>query len=353
LKKAEKEAKQFQISVNKAKYFDFADLKKKNWNLREYTNSQEWTNFVSLQDLTFENLVREFYGSIRIKENKDEKILTTTVKGVKIKITKEFLSKALRIPNEGNELFFPSWFAKMKVSRNKLIVEYTKPDHPFNSTNLKDVPKILHNMIRHTFLPRSGTFDAVSDTDLCIMYHLITKKKLNLCYIILQHMIDSCINPKQSNAALAYGMHITPILRAAKVNLEEEDGDYTFMRFTSKTLAKLHITTSNMPTLVSSEATGSVKKHSDQNVKKLRKKRKLEKVRNLSSIQRQEDNTPEKEASDEDMADSPPTKDEPAAVDLFKGIAERAREILQENAEVQNVDDSQKENEAAGQEKML
>ena len=125
----------------------------------------------------------------------------------------------------------------MMVSRNKLIVEYTKPDLPFNSTNLKDVPKILHNMIRHTLLPRSGTFEAVTDTDLCIMYHLITKKKLNLCYIILQHMIDSCMNPKQSNVALAYGMHITPILRATKVKLEEEDRDYTFMRFTCKTLA--------------------------------------------------------------------------------------------------------------------
>jgi len=73
----------------------------------------------------------------------------------------------------------------------------------------------------------------------------------------------------------------------------------------------------------------------------------------LSSIQRQEDITPEKEASSEDMADSPPKKGEPAVVDLSQGIDERAREILQQNAEVQNVDDSQKENEAAGQEKML
>ena len=221
---------------------------------------------------------------MRIKEKKKEKILTTTVKGVEIKITKEFISKALRIPNEGNEFFFPSWFHEMKVNRNKLIVEYTKPDLPFNSTNLKDVPKILHNMIRHTLVPKSGTFEAVIDTNLCIMYHLIKKKKLNLCYIIPQHMIDSCMNPKQSNVALAYGMHITPILRATKVDLEGEDGDYTFMRFTSKTLAQLHITTSNMPSPVSSEATGSVKRHSDQKVKKSRKKRKLEKVRNLSSI---------------------------------------------------------------------
>ena len=45
------------------------------------------------------------------------------------------------------------------------ILEYTKPDH--DSTNLKDVPKIFHNIIRHTLLPRCGTFDA--DTNLCII----------------------------------------------------------------------------------------------------------------------------------------------------------------------------------------
>lgn len=45
------------------------------------------------------------------------------------------------------------------------ILEYTKPDH--DSTNLKDVPKIFHNIIRHTLLPRCGTYDA--DTDLCII----------------------------------------------------------------------------------------------------------------------------------------------------------------------------------------
>jgi len=76
LMKAEKEAKLSQSPVSKAKYFDFADLKKKGWNLREYIDSQEWSSFVSLQDLTFEKLVREFYGSMRIKEKKKEKILT-------------------------------------------------------------------------------------------------------------------------------------------------------------------------------------------------------------------------------------------------------------------------------------
>ena len=131
------------------------------------------------------------------------------------------------------------------------ILEYTKPDH--DSTNLKDVPKIFHNMIRHTLLPRCGTFDVVTYIDLCIMYHLMTKTKLNLCFIILQYMIDSCLAVKQKVVELPYGMHTTPIFKAARVSLEGEESKYTFMRFTTKTLRQLHITTSNMPTHPSSE----------------------------------------------------------------------------------------------------
>jgi hypothetical protein len=93
-------------------------------------------------------------------------------------------------------------------------------------------------MVRYTLIPRSGTFDVVTDNYLCIMYHQIHKKKLNLCYIILQHMIDSCMNPLQSNVCLAYGMPITLILKDFNVPLENEDCDYTFMRFTSKTRKK-------------------------------------------------------------------------------------------------------------------
>jgi len=48
----------------------------------------------------------------------------------------------------------------------------------------------------------------------------------------------------------------------------------------------------------------------------------------LLSIQRQENISPEKEAFDDDMDDSPPKEEEPTYIDLFQGIVERAREIL-------------------------
>jgi len=136
---------------------------------------------------------------------------------VNIKVTQEFLSKALKIPNEGNKLFFNSWFNDVGVIRNQLILECTKPDHDFNSTNLQDVPKILHNIIWHTLLPRCGTFDVVTDTDLCIIYHLMTKTKLNLCFVILKYTSDSCLTIKQKVEG-----KLLPFLRLPKYHLKEK-----------------------------------------------------------------------------------------------------------------------------------
>jgi hypothetical protein len=114
----------------------------------------------------------------------------------------------------------------------------------------------------------------------------MTKTKLNLCFIILQYMIDSCLAVKQKVVELPYGIHMTPIFKVAQVSLEGEESKYTFMRFTTKTLGQLHITTSNMPTPPTSGTSGSVKRYADQKVQKTRKKRRVEKVRNPSSIQK-------------------------------------------------------------------
>jgi len=72
----------------------------------------------------------------------------------------------LKIPNEGNKLFSCSWYNDAKVDHNQLIVKYNKENLTFNPTNLVDVPKILHNMIRHILVPKCGSFDIVSDMDL-------------------------------------------------------------------------------------------------------------------------------------------------------------------------------------------
>lgn len=264
----------------RTKYFNLESLETKAWNMKEFTEPQGWTNFITLQEHTYEDLVREFYTNLSVQEKKNgnEKFLISSVKGVKIKMTQEFVSEAFKIPNEGNQLYSSFWFDESRVNRNKLIVKYTKENHTFNSTNLEDTPKILHNMIRHCLLPRCGSFELVSDIDLCFIYHLMKKIKLNLCFIIIQHMIDSCLAIKQTSAGLPYGMHLTSIFQKAKVPLEGEKRKLNFMTFSSKTLGQLHITSSNMPASKTSGPSGSGKRNSDQNVQKAVKKRRVEEI---------------------------------------------------------------------------
>jgi len=199
--------------MSRSKYFEFDSLETKGWDLKKFTDPQWWTYFVSLQEHTYEELVRGFYTNLSVKQKKkeNENFLISSVKGVQITVTQDFLSEALKIPNEGNKLFSCSWFEDLNVDRNQLIFKYTKENLTFNSTNLVEVPKIFHNMIRHTLVPKYGSFDVVSDMDLCIIHHLMNKTKLNLCFIIIQHMIDSCLDIKQTVVELPYGMHLTPI----------------------------------------------------------------------------------------------------------------------------------------------
>jgi len=296
--------------LSRAKYFDFESLKTKGWNLGEFTDPQGWSEFVSTQEQTFEDLVKEFYASMRVKEENGEKFLESTVKGVKFQVTQDSLSNTLSIPNQGNQLF-NSWLSSIDVSRDQLIIEYTKPELEFNSTNLRDAPKVLHNMIRHTILPRCGTFDAITDLDLCILYHLMNKIPLNFCYIMIQYMIDQCFSIKQKVAGLPYGMHLTPIFEAAGISLNKEKGEDTFMKFTAKTISQLHITTTNMPT---PQKTRSVKRLADQKVQEVRKKQKADKST-------KKDFEPSSHKNEKDK----PTP----AVEVFAHIAEHARELIE------------------------
>jgi len=103
----------------------------------------------------------------------------------------------------------------------------------------------------------------------------MNKTPLNLCYIMIQYMIDQCFSIKQKVVGLPYGMNLTPIFRAANISLDKEEGQDTFMKFIAKTISQLRLTSTNM---LIPQKTGSVKRLADQKVYKSRKKQKAEKV---------------------------------------------------------------------------
>jgi hypothetical protein len=78
---------------------------------------------------------------------------------------------------------------------------------------------LIHHIITHNILPRSGSYEYISYLDLFLIWCILNKVKLDLAFYIAWHM-DSCV--KKKNGALPYGLHITSILEHFEVNVSGE-----------------------------------------------------------------------------------------------------------------------------------
>uniref|UniRef100_A0A2N9FYS2 Putative plant transposon protein domain-containing protein n=1 Tax=Fagus sylvatica TaxID=28930 RepID=A0A2N9FYS2_FAGSY len=79
--------------------------------------------------------------------------------------------------------------------------------------------RLIHHIIAHNILPRSGSYEYTSYLDLFIMWAILNKVKLDLAFYIGWHM-ETCVNKK--NGALPYGLQITTILNHFGVDFSGE-----------------------------------------------------------------------------------------------------------------------------------
>ena len=86
--------------------------------------------------------------------------------------------------------------------------------------------RLIHHIITHNILPRSGSYEYISYLDAFIIWCILNKVKLDLAFYIGWHM-ETCV--KKKNGALPYGLHITTILTHFGVDFsgEKETRDVT------------------------------------------------------------------------------------------------------------------------------
>ncbi|KDP44617.1 hypothetical protein JCGZ_19759 [Jatropha curcas] len=77
--------------------------------------------------------------------------------------------------------------------------------------------KWLYKIIVHYIYPKSASLTYVNQVKLCIMWHIVERKPLNLCHIIFDKLQN---NPKK----LPYGMILTPVFEFLNVNLGKHVG---------------------------------------------------------------------------------------------------------------------------------
>ncbi|KAK2365269.1 hypothetical protein QL285_090040 [Trifolium repens] len=205
--------------VPAGRIFDFVELEKKGINVLKYVEPLGWTDFFKIKDSVMPQLVQTFYHNANVHEDKN--LIISNMRGVEIQIDTKTLGCLINLPFEGATIYGADWYSKLGVSKEALILELfneegAKMEDP-TSSYLKKEFKILHNMLLHCIFPRIGSKQKVTDIDLLIMYHMTKGIKLNLPYVIIQHMIHAAKSGSKK-IALPYGMILTKVFRTFAID---------------------------------------------------------------------------------------------------------------------------------------
>ncbi|KAK2444342.1 hypothetical protein QL285_015372 [Trifolium repens] len=205
--------------VPAGRIFDFVELEKKGINVLKYVEPLGWTDFFKIKDSVLPQLVQAFYHNANVHEDKN--LIISNIRGVEIQIDTETLGCLINLPFEGATIYGGDWYSKLGVSKEALILELfneegANMEEP-TSSYLKKEFKIIHNMLLHCIFPRIGSKQKVTDIDLLIMYHMTKGIKLNLPYVIIQHMIHAAKSGSKK-IALPYGMILTKIFRIFEID---------------------------------------------------------------------------------------------------------------------------------------
>ncbi|GAV59556.1 hypothetical protein CFOL_v3_03087, partial [Cephalotus follicularis] len=170
---------------------------------------------------SYPELIKEFY--VHILSSSMES-LSTTVKNKPIELDLDRLATILNVPNGGawgwNQR---SWVTSPNFDQQDCVrvLFGENADHVqrMYTRNLSLHYRFLHRAVCMHILPKAGGFDEVTHMEAYTMYHLITGRKINVPFLIINHM--NAIHDRE-NARLGYSNIITEILHYFDVDLTGE-----------------------------------------------------------------------------------------------------------------------------------
>ncbi|GAU51764.1 hypothetical protein TSUD_415530 [Trifolium subterraneum] len=186
------------------------------------------------------HLQDSFYYHAKVYPDKD--LITSHIKGVQLVVDPFVLGDLIGIKSEGVEVYGNDWYDQVKVNKEDLKEDmFTKEGAKKNSppsSLLKTEFRLLHNMCQHSFFPRTGSKDKVTDLDLLLMYHMAKGIKMNFPYIILHHTIHAAYSGFKK-VALPYGMILTRVFRLYYADMNETPFDNHYFTFNIKNVSHM------------------------------------------------------------------------------------------------------------------
>ncbi|GAV59400.1 hypothetical protein CFOL_v3_02931 [Cephalotus follicularis] len=207
------------ILVGKVLDFDFCISE--GFPIVEWIRVQGLEPFFSINLPSYPELMKEFYVHI-LGSSMDS--LTTKVKNKTIDLDSRRLNTILNVPNAGamgwNQR---TWLVSPDFDQQDCVrvLFGENADHVqrMYTRNLPLHYRFLHRAVCTHILPKVGGFDEVTHMEAYTMYHLITVRKINVLFLMLNHMHSM---HDRENARLGYSNIITKILHVFNIDLTGE-----------------------------------------------------------------------------------------------------------------------------------
>ncbi|GAV72765.1 hypothetical protein CFOL_v3_16253, partial [Cephalotus follicularis] len=167
---------------------------------------------------SYPELIKEFYVHIL---NSSMEELSTRVKNKGIELEIDTLATILNVPNDGARGWNQrTWVTSRDFDRQDCVQTLFGENVDFlqrmYTRNLSLHYRFLHRAVCTHILPKAGGFDEVTHMEAYTMYHLITGRRINVPFLIINHM--HAIHDRE-NARLGYSNIITKILQFFAIDL--------------------------------------------------------------------------------------------------------------------------------------
>ncbi|XP_057984633.1 uncharacterized protein LOC110661862 [Hevea brasiliensis] len=152
-------------------------------------------------------------------EDRFEVILNTNTYSVSV----ELIATALKLPNDGNRISTHKDVARVAgfnlvEFENEVFPANTAKNEKSTSTKALQHIKIIHSMVNYIFCPKSGSYGYLSHLDMCIMWHIVNKVRLNLAYLIFKNMCKA-----YGIGKLPYAHLLSAVFKELHVNVSKEN----------------------------------------------------------------------------------------------------------------------------------
>jgi outer membrane murein-binding lipoprotein Lpp len=220
------------------RWMDFNWFNQNGFDFQEIFEYQGWDKFVTVKLDYFPYLVKLVYSNLKITSAEN---VTSYVNAQHLDLSVTSLNSVISAPNEGKCFYDAySWVGMSEVEPIEILrvvlEDPTLEDIVKPMANALSVHRrILHHMVCNIILPRTGKFEYVTYLELFIMYCLITRTRMNLGHLMLNHMKAAIEKKKQG---LPYGMYFTHVFHAFEVSIvgEVKEKPKIFQEYNEKTL---------------------------------------------------------------------------------------------------------------------